>query len=86
MEGEYMRISAKKICSIAYDLTLTTVRARDADEVARCVQAMEFCLSAFNVSDEVTHWIQEQMITAYATRTIPSAYEMLLDLVQKVKI
>lgn len=81
-----MRISAKKIAAIAYDLTLTTVRARDADEVARCVQSMEFCLSAFNVSDSVTDWIQEQMITAYATRTIPRAYDMLLDLVQKVKL
>ena len=79
-------MTPKKIVAIAYDMTLTTVKARDSQEVVTCLITMDACMEAFDVKPSIVNWIKVQAMEAYATRTIPSTYEMLLDLVQKVKI
>lgn len=79
-------MTPKKIVSIAYDLALITVKARDSQEVVNCLITMDACMEAFDVKPSIVDWIKVQAMEAYVTRTIPSTYEMLMDLVQKVKI
>ena len=86
MEGEQMELTPKKIVAIAYDMTLTTVKAKNSAELATCLITLDLCMEAFDIKTLIVDWIKVQAIEAYATRTIPSTYEMLMDLVQKVKI
>ena len=81
-----MGITANEIVSIAYDCCLSAVKANSIEEVNRLICTMRACLTPYGLKSSIMTWIGCQMREAFGSRTIPASFDMLMDLVQQVRI